>query len=97
MCLAHQARRDKARQDGGGKPHVGHQRSCRGAVQTRLLQRSRKRGWQAGSQRRWSAALQACEYAKFLCRELLALWSLSVQSFETLRSDHAAPMQCGGA
>ena len=33
---------------------------------------------------------------KFLCRELLALWSLSVQSFETLRSDHAAPMQCGG-
>ena len=34
---------------------------------------------------------------KFLCRELLALWSLSVQSFETLRSDHAAPMQCGGA
>ena len=30
---------------------------------------------------------------KVLCRELLALWSLSVQSFETLRSDHAAPMQ----
>ena len=25
MCLAHQARRVKARQDGGGNPHVGHQ------------------------------------------------------------------------
>ena len=25
MCLAHQARRHQARQERGGKPHVGHQ------------------------------------------------------------------------
>ena len=57
MCLTHQARRDKARQERGSKPHVGavwHQLKLSGALaalQTRLLQRSRKSGWQAGSQR----------------------------------------------
>ena len=63
MCLTHQARRDKARQERGSKPHVGavwHQLKLSGALaalQTRLLQRSRKsywqEGWQAGRLAGW--------------------------------------------
>ena len=58
-------------------------------------QAGRLAGWQAGRLAANGGGQRRCRRAKFLCRELLALWSLSVQRFETLRSDHAAPMLCG--
>ena len=42
VCPSHPARRHQARQERGGKPHVGavgHQRSCRGALGQRRCRR----------------------------------------------------------
>ena len=49
MCLAHQARRGEAHQDGDGKPHVWHQLKLSGAL-LQLYRRFDERV--AGSQQR---------------------------------------------
>ena len=53
MCLAHQARRGEAHQDGDGKPHVWHQLKLSGAL-LQLYRRFDERVLQrvAGSQQR---------------------------------------------
>ena len=61
MCLAHQARRGEAHQDGDGKPHVWHQLKLSGAL-LQLYRRFDERV--AGSQQRLVSGDAVCDRAK---------------------------------